>query len=155
MQRYNSRADIRRIGWAVRYQVYRKVKRVSIPAWSVLGNWPQWRVVIQPNSLFIYYHKRTDCFVVSQLISVTRQTRCVALGSKPGWLYVSLICYPKAITFSTWAKKFLTYVFAIDSYLQNLYFACHIWRNDALTDIIMVFMFNTISSLNNSVYSIF
>ena len=50
-----SRADVgHRIGWAVWCQVYRKVRRVSIWAWSVLRDESHWRVVVRWNSLSIY-----------------------------------------------------------------------------------------------------
>ena len=45
----------------------------------------------------IYCHPQTDCFVVPQLFSVARHTRCFKLGSKPIWLYVSQILYPRVI----------------------------------------------------------
>ena len=35
----------------------------------------------------IYCLPQTDCFVVSQLFSVARSTRCFKLGSKPDWFY--------------------------------------------------------------------
>ena len=44
-----------------------------------------------------YCHPKTDCFVVSQLSSVAKHTKCFKLGLKPNWLYISWISYPKAI----------------------------------------------------------
>ena len=46
----------------------------------------------QPNKyiyIYIYCHPQTDCFIVSQLFSVARPTRCFKLRSKPWWIYVS------------------------------------------------------------------
>ena len=43
--------------------------------------------------IYIYCHPQTVCFVVSQLISVTRYTRCFKLGSKLDWLHASWIFY--------------------------------------------------------------
>ena len=37
-----------------------------------------------------------DCFVASQLFRVAIHVRYFTLGSKPGWLYVSRISYPRA-----------------------------------------------------------
>ena len=39
----------------------------------------------------------TDCFIVSQLFSVARSARCLSLGWKPGWLYISQAFYLRAI----------------------------------------------------------
>ena len=33
--------------------------------------------------IYIYIHPQTECFVVSQIISMARHTRCFQLGSKP------------------------------------------------------------------------
>ena len=41
--------------------------------------------------MYGYSHPQTDCFVVSQLISVTRHMRCLKLGLKPGQVYISPI----------------------------------------------------------------
>ena len=52
---YKSWADVcRRNDWAVKYHVKRKVRQVSISAWSVLRVQPHWRIVIQRNSLSVY-----------------------------------------------------------------------------------------------------
>ena len=39
--------------------------------------------------IYIYCHPQTDCFVVSQLFSVTRHVERLKLGSKPTQLYVA------------------------------------------------------------------
>ena len=36
--------------------------------------------------IYIYCHLHIYCFLVLQLISVARYTRCFKLGSKPGWI---------------------------------------------------------------------
>ena len=38
--------------------------------------------------MYIYCHPQTDCFVVSQLFSMTRHVGRVKLGLKPAQLYV-------------------------------------------------------------------
>ena len=43
--------------------------------------------------IYIYCHPQTDCFVISQLFTVARHTRCFKPWSK---LYVSRISYPWA-----------------------------------------------------------
>ena len=45
--------------------------------------------------IYIYSHPHIECFVVLQVFSVARHARCLKLGSKPGWLYVHRISYPK------------------------------------------------------------
>ena len=48
--------------------------------------------------IYIYIcHPQTDCFIVSQLFSVVRHARCIKLGSKPSWLFITQISYPIAI----------------------------------------------------------
>ena len=43
------------------------------------------------------HHQQTDCFDVSQLISVAKPARCFKLWTKPGWLYAIHISYRRAI----------------------------------------------------------
>ena len=43
---------------------------------------------------YIYSHPQTDCFVVSQLISVARHTGCFKLGLKSTQLYIRLSIIP-------------------------------------------------------------
>ena len=40
--------------------------------------------------IYIYCHPQTGCFLVSQLLSVTRHIGCLKLGSKPNQLYIRL-----------------------------------------------------------------
>ena len=47
--------------------------------------------------IYIYIVIHRHCFVVSQLFSVARLTRCFKPKSKSGWLYVSQISYPRII----------------------------------------------------------
>ena len=52
----------------------------------------------QPTEGSIYTLSSTDdCFIVSQLFSVAKHTRCFKLGLKPGWFYISQISYSSAI----------------------------------------------------------
>ena len=64
------------------------------------------------NYIYIYSYPQTDYFVVSEIFSVTRMVRCFKLGSKPGWFYVNLISYPRAIVILSISKIiFYTYLF--------------------------------------------
>ena len=44
--------------------------------------------------IYIYYHPRTGCFVVSQLFMMSRHVGCLKLGSNPDQLYVRLSIIP-------------------------------------------------------------
>ena len=44
--------------------------------------------------IYIYSHPQTDCFVISQLFSVTGHVECLKLGSKPTQLYIRLSLIP-------------------------------------------------------------
>ena len=44
--------------------------------------------------MYIYCYPQTDCFVVSELFSVTRDVGRLKLGSKPAQLYVRLSIIP-------------------------------------------------------------
>ena len=54
-----------------------------------------------------------DCFLVSQLFSMARSTRCFKLGLKTGYLYASLISYARAIILSVTGGIFCVYLFHI------------------------------------------
>ena len=61
-----------------------------------------WVLLLVYIYIYIYiciyiYHQQTGSFVVSKLFSLARHARCFKLGSKPGWLYVGWISYPRDI----------------------------------------------------------
>ena len=51
-------------------------------------------IILPDPRIYIYCHPQTDCFVVSQLISVTRHTGRCKLGLKPTEIYIRLIIIP-------------------------------------------------------------
>ena len=63
--------------------------------------------------IYIYYHPQTDCFVVSQFISVAKYAKDFKMGWKPGWLYASQISYSRAIVNLNTSEEICTYIFFV------------------------------------------
>ena len=75
--------------------------------------------------IYIYIsHPQTDCFIVSQLIGVTRHTRRFKLGLKLSWLHSSRISYCRASVNLSISKGIFTYCFCLNKWLN----AQFIWR---------------------------
>ena len=53
-----------------------------------------WTLIEFTTYIYIYCHRQTDCFVISQLFNVARHVGCLKLGSKPAQLYVRLGIMP-------------------------------------------------------------
>ena len=66
--------------------------------------------------IYIYCHPQTDCFVLSELFSVARHTRCSKPGSKPIHLYVRLNLRPIGQqTDHVWLREILRYLWSNSS----------------------------------------
>ena len=61
--------------------------------------------------MYISCQPQTDCFVEIQSFSVARHAKCFKLGSKPTWLYVSRIFYPRHIVILNLSLGFFTHIF--------------------------------------------
>ena len=73
--------------------------------------------------IYMHCHPQTNCFVISQLISMARHARCFKPGSKLGWLYTSRISYRTAISNHRISEEILThmYHFLLFTYTLNGY----------------------------------
>ena len=96
--------------------------------------------------IYVYCHPQTDCFIVLQFFRVCRPTRCFKLVSKPGWIYISQISYPRAINILCVSEGIL-YVYLLT------YMLLAIWSAQFLKRIIAFqYMWQQISPLEVSTY---
>ena len=61
--------------------------------------------------IYIYIYIYTDCFVLPQLFSVARHTRCCKLRLKPDLLYISQISYSWAFVILIVSEGIFWYIF--------------------------------------------